>query len=170
MPELGHAKLGTFCILVMEFIRKGTWRYVFLECITCSEKKEVRIDVFNRLRKSGELYECRSCGAKARLYKHGLSINKKQKISEENWLYRRWQAMKKRCSIYDSYKSRGIVVCLEWKDNFMAFKEWAESNGADPTLELDRIDNNLSYSPNNCRWVTHKENCRPGGRSGKFEK
>jgi len=99
-----------------------------------------------------------------------MSINKNKPITEETWLYRRWQAMKKRCSIYSSYKDRNITVCSEWKHDFMSFKKWAELNGADPALELDRINNDLGYTPDNCRWVTHKENCRPGGRSGKFKK
>ena len=27
-------------------------------------------------------------------------------------------------------------------------------------LELDRLDNNGSYCKENCKWVSHKENCR----------
>ncbi len=76
--------------------------------------------------------------------------------------------MKKRCVMYESYVARGIKVCEEWDKNFLAFKSWAEANGADPKLELDRKNNDLGYAPDNCRWVTHKENCRRGGRSGKF--
>ena len=101
---------------------------------------------------------------------HGSSINATKKINESNWLYRRWQAMKKRCTRYPTCKKREITVCEEWNSNFMAFKLWAETNGAQQNLELDRIDNDLGYCPENCRWVTHKENCRIGGRSGKFLK
>lgn len=33
-------------------------------------------------------------------------------------------------------------------------------NGYSKELQLDRINNNESYSPNNCRWVTRKQNMR----------
>lgn len=82
----------------------------------------------------------------------------------------RWQRMKRRCKYTPSYVERNITVCEDWVGNFQAFYDWAMANGADPSLELDRTDNNAGYNPENCRWITHKENCRPGGRSGKFVK
>ena len=154
----------------MDIIRKGTWRYVCVICKECKTPKELRIDVWNRLNKQNKDYTCVHCSSRLKALKHGMSINKYKPITEKTWLYRRWQAMKKRCSMYESYKSRGITVCPEWQNSFVAFKLWAESNGADPKLELDRIDNDKGYTPDNCRWVTHKENCRAGGRSGKFKK
>lgn len=153
----------------MEFIRRNNWRYCVTVCDTCSTSAEVRIDVWNRLQKEKRNFRCVKCSSSLKAFKHGFSINKLRNYSEENWLYRRWQAMKKRCNLYSSYKSREIRVCDEWINDFIAFKHWAECNGADPSLELDRKDNNLGYFPENCRWVTHKENCRKGGRSGKFQ-
>jgi hypothetical protein len=50
-------------------------------------------------------------------------------------------------------------MCDEWKNNFQAFYDWAMLNEYQDNLELDRIDNDKNYSPDNCRWVTHKENC-----------
>jgi hypothetical protein len=152
----------------MDFVRKGSWRYAVLKCTLCGTKKEVRIDVFNRLNKENKVYCCVICSSSTKAFKHGFSLNIRNKINADNWLYRRWQAMKKRCVMYESYVARGIKVCEEWDKNFLAFKSWAEANGADPKLELDRKNNDLGYAPDNCRWVTHKENCRRGGRSGKF--
>ena len=60
---------------------------------------------------------------------------------------------------YKDYGGRGISVCPEWNDPNV-FIDWAEQNGYEPGLQLDRIDNNGNYSPDNCRWLTPKENSR----------
>jgi hypothetical protein len=74
-------------------------------------------------------------------------------------LYRKWAALKYRCLNPDSKKShiyydRGINICDEWINNFMAFKNWALINGFKPGLMIDRIDNEKGYCPENCRFVT----------------
>lgn len=73
--------------------------------------------------------------------------------------------MKGRCYIksYASYKhygGRGISVCEEWKNDFMAFYNWATENGYEDTLTIDRIDINGNYCPENCRWVDQKTQSR----------
>lgn len=77
-------------------------------------------------------------------------------------LYRIWSGMKTRCfnqvdHMYPVYGGRGITVCSEWRDNFKEFQKWALSAGYQDNLTLDRIDNDRAYSPENCRWVTVKE-------------
>lgn len=79
-------------------------------------------------------------------------------------LYGTWATMIHRCedskrANYRDYGGRGIKVCKEWH-NPNTFIDWAESNGYAPGLQLDRINNNGDYCPNNCRWVTPKENSR----------
>ena len=59
---------------------------------------------------------------------------------------------------YPYYGARGITVCQEWRVSYEAFRDWAFANGYAPGLEIDRIDNNSGYRPDNCRWVTHKVN------------
>jgi hypothetical protein len=60
---------------------------------------------------------------------------------------------------YHRYGGRGIKVCEEWH-NYLKFKEWALQNGFEENLEIDRIDSNGNYEPNNCRWSTEKEQQR----------
>jgi hypothetical protein len=75
-------------------------------------------------------------------------------------LYKVWASMLNRCSnekhkAFPSYGGRGITVVDSWKD-FKIFSQWAYENGYEDKLSIDRIDNNLGYFPNNCRWTTNK--------------
>ena len=54
---------------------------------------------------------------------------------------------------FDNYGGRGIDVYHEWANSLASFVDWAESNGYEPGLEIDRIDNNKGYHPDNCRFV-----------------
>ena len=58
---------------------------------------------------------------------------------------------------FDDYGGRGITLCDEWRDSYLAFKEWALSHGYQDHLTIDRIDVNRNYEPDNCRWATAKE-------------
>lgn len=77
-------------------------------------------------------------------------------------LYKCWVWMRKRCrdpadSKNKRYAGRGIKVCDEWDNNFETFKEWAINNGYEKGLTIDRINNDGDYQPDNCRWITRKQ-------------
>lgn len=96
--------------------------------------------------------------------KHGL-------YREHRGLFGVWQTMKSRCENpnrgkYKDYGGRGIKICDEWYEA-SNFVKWALNNGYKSGLQLDRIDNNGDYCPENCRFVTPKENSR-NRRNTKF--
>ena len=96
---------------------------------------------------------CAKCAAKRR-ETHGLSNTK---------LYRLLKNMIARCtypsaSNYKYYGARGIFVCSEWVNNPAKFVEWALANNYEPGLEIDRINNDGPYSPDNCRFIRHQIN------------
>jgi len=114
-----------------------------------------------RMKKYREQYQ-EGCGPN---YKHGDSFTR---------LYQTWAAMKARCSnwhhhAYRYYGQRGIIVCPEWQEDYVAFKRWALPNGYNDGLTIDRIDNDGNYEPKNCHWISLSENTARAhkGRRGK---
>ena len=65
---------------------------------------------------------------------------------------------------YKNYGKRGIRVCEEWKNDPKSFISWGLSHGYIKGLTIDRKDNNIGYSPDNCRFISQaKQNINKRG-------
>ena len=83
-------------------------------------------------------------------------------MSDSSKLYTLWQNIKKRVRAtsgkHTDYLHIQGQICAEWLNDFSAFRKWAVNAGWRGGLEIDRINNSKGYFPNNCRFVTKREN------------
>ena len=103
---------------------------------------------------------------RGKLHMHGPRYNdyarKYPKDSDcRSRIHRVWRCMQMRClqpshAAYHRYGGRGITICPEWMQ-YDTFRLWTLSSGYAEHLTLDRIDNDKGYNPDNCRWLTMKE-------------
>jgi len=124
-----------------------------VQCLCeCGKTKEV---ILNNL-KSGAT---KSCGClkietlTIRSHKHGFAKRNMQGAE-----YRIWKNINARCNDLKNkyYGGRGISVCPEWKESFQSFLKDMGPRPS-PDHSIDRINNELGYALNNCRWATRKE-------------
>lgn len=108
--------------------------------------------------KSGSVTSCGCVGKTIRIT-HGFTRGDRHGIMAK--LYGAWSTMIQRCTnpalkCWKNYGGRGITVCNRWRNSFENF---FSDMGLRPSGKhtLDRKNNDLGYSPQNCKWATWKE-------------
>lgn len=159
LVDLTGQKFGR--LTVVERI-ENRGHYVWWKCLCdCGNFK----DVSSGNLRNGTTKSCGCLKEEGNNLKHGKCYDR---------IYGIYKAMIARCekeysSIYQYYGERGISVCQEWKNSFQAFYEWSINNGYKENLTIDRIETNGNYCPENCRWITMKEQNYNRRNSHKFE-
>lgn len=151
-------------LTIIKFLNGENTNHLMVECkCACGNITVVR---FNKV-VTGHTKSCgclRTALLLKRLTTHGFC---------KHPLYRVWANMIQRTedknnNRYYIYGARGITICKEWRKDFKVFFDWAISNNWERGLQIDRIDNDGNYEPNNCRIVTVKENMNNTSRNRIF--
>lgn len=140
--------------------------YVMWNCLCdCGKPSRVRSSALTSKKKSI------SCGCfSAESTAERVSTHRQS----QSRIYTSYMAMKKRCTNpndphFHNYGGRGITVCGRWLESFENF--YADMGERPEGKTLDRIKNDLGYSPENCKWSTRKEqqlNRRHTGKTSVF--
>lgn len=132
-------------------------QHVWLCRCDCGNLKCIPIGQLNA--KSGKTQSCGCLLKEARSnFRHGMT---------DTPIHTRWWGVIQRCyypnSIsYPRYGAKGIRVCDRW----LTFENFYADMGEPPTpdAQLDRLDPKGDYCPENCQWLSQRENTRKAAR------
>jgi hypothetical protein len=132
-------------LLVVDFLERSKDKTFWVCVCDCGELCAVE----------GHHLKCGDTGSCGCLHREITTVHGMSNHS----IYRLWYAVMERCynekaHMFKHYGGRGITVCKRWH----VFNNFFEDMGFKPTGKtLDRVNNSLGYSKNNCRWATHRE-------------
>ena len=163
-PEIEHKCLLGSTGRAVDYRGKRVGRLKVLNIIGRDEANDIvwlcRCECGNELSVKSvylKMRTVRSCGCLAkelagnRLRTHGMTKTRE---------FKTWDSMKQRCynpnsKHYPDYGARGIKVCDRWLESFENFYD--DMSEKPEGMSIDRIDVNLDYEPDNCKWSTTKE-------------
>ncbi len=133
----------------------GTHYWWMCRC-ECGNEKPISGDRLN----SGNSKSC-GCGVVQSTIRRSTKHNHCHAFAQSR-VYIIWAGMLDRCrnpnsKIYKHYGARGISVCNRWKEFANFLEDMGEPPFGPPHYSIDRINNDLGYSKDNCEWRTKKQ-------------
>lgn len=158
--DMAGKRIGNLVVLE----KVGAWdKQTWWKCLCdCGNEKVISGGVLRQ----GKVKSCGCVYLATRSEVARKSIAKEKHGDSFSRLYFVWNDIKSRCNnpndiSFKHYGGRGISVCDEWKNDYIAFKKWSNENGYDENATrgkctIDRINKDGNYCPENCRWVGMK--------------
>lgn len=152
MEKIIGKNFGKFTVIKQVENSKDNHLMFLCKCACGNEQIVRKTHLVNGVRT-----ECKLCS------REKLKTNLQHGLTKTQ-AYNVWLKIKARCynpksTSYKHYGAKGITMCKEWLNDPVAFCKWYTENKKEG-CSVDRINNDLGYSPENCRFATNKEQQR----------